>query len=87
MARRPVSDPDVAIDGANSVQENSLVEGARRLLRGTVVLENRLGPVLRPLARLQPLAGRVRFNRVLPIIAETLLLTASCGHHIIIVPR
>jgi hypothetical protein len=31
MARRPVSDPDVAIDGADSTKENSLVERVRRV--------------------------------------------------------
>lgn len=86
MARRPVSDPDVAVDGATSIEENSLVQRVRRVTARDDAC-NVGGPVLRPQARLAPLAGGVRFNRVLPIIAETLLLPASPGSHIIIAPR
>jgi hypothetical protein len=86
MACRPVSDPDVAVDGATTIEENSLVERVRRVTaRDDGTVTSVVGPVLRPQARLAPLAGGVRFNRVLPIIAETLLLPASHGSHIIVV--
>jgi hypothetical protein len=83
MARRPVSDPDVAVDGANSIEENRLVERVRRVTARDDA-SNVGGPVLRPPASIQPLAGGVRFNRMLPVIAETLLLPASRGSHIIV---
>jgi hypothetical protein len=86
MARRPVSDPDVAIDGATN-KENSLVERVRRVTARDDSVRTIVGPVLRLPARGRILAGGMRFNRILPIIAETLLLTASSGPHIMIVPQ